>query len=121
MRTGDVAEIDSVGRVKIIDRVKNIMKLAQGEYVALEKIENLFSAYPSLAQIYVYGDSLQSYLVAIIVPDPVALASIASEMLGKHITPEDQAGLKEAIKDAHVNAHFLSGLTAYGQKLGLRG
>ncbi|EKM82807.1 hypothetical protein AGABI1DRAFT_82536 [Agaricus bisporus var. burnettii JB137-S8] len=121
LRTGDVAEIDSVGRVKIIDRVKNIMKLAQGEYVALEKIENLFSAYPSLAQIYVYGDSLQSYLVAIIVPDPIALASIASEMLGKHITPEDQAGLEEAIKDAHVNAHFLSGLTAYGQKLGLRG
>lgn len=121
LHTGDVAEIDTAGRVKIIDRVKNIMKLAQGEYVALEKIENLFSAYPSLAQIYVHGDSLQSYLVAIVIPDPASLAPIVSQILEKHITPEDQAGLEEAIRDAHVNAHFLSGLTAYGQKLGLRG
>jgi long-chain acyl-CoA synthetase len=121
LHTGDVAEIDTVGRVKIIDRVKNIMKLAQGEYVAVEKIENLFSAYPPLAQIYVHGDSLQSYLVAIVIPDPISLASIVSQILGRQITPEDQAGLEEAIKDAHVNAHFLSGLTMYGQQLGLRG
>ncbi|KAI6140743.1 hypothetical protein BKA82DRAFT_4208251, partial [Pisolithus tinctorius] len=32
IHTGNVAEVDSSRRFKIIDRVKNIMKLAQGEY-----------------------------------------------------------------------------------------
>ncbi|KAF9453282.1 long-chain-fatty-acid-CoA ligase [Macrolepiota fuliginosa MF-IS2] len=119
--TGDVGEIDPAGRVKIIDRVKNIMKLAQGEYVALEKIENLYSSNSAIAQIYVHGDSLQSYLLAVIVPDPVYLAGIASRILGKKIGPEDQAGLTEAIKDSRVNAHILDVLSEDGRKYGLNG
>lgn len=97
------------------------MKLAQGEYVALEKIENLFSSNPLIAQIYVHGDSLQSFLLAVVVPDPILLAGIASRILGKKFTPEDQAGLQEAIGDARVHAYFLNELTRDGQKFGLKG
>lgn len=50
------------------------MKLAQGEYVALEKVESLMCSHPFIAQIFIYGDSFQSYLIAIVVPDPIALA-----------------------------------------------
>jgi len=119
--TGDIAEIDSVGRVKIVDRVKNIMKLAQGEYVALEKIENLFSSIPHIAQIYVHGDSLQAYLVAVVVPDPILLSGIASRILGKKITPENEPALLEAIKDPGVEAHYLGEITKEGKKAGLKG
>lgn len=57
------------GSVKIIDRAKNIFKLSQGEYIAPEKLENVYIQSPFVAQIWVYGDSLQSWLVAIIVAE----------------------------------------------------
>ena len=57
------------GAIKIIDRAKNILKLSQGEYIAPEKLENIYSQIPEISQIFIYGDSLQHYLVAIMVPD----------------------------------------------------
>lgn len=69
IHTGDIGTILPNGALKIIDRKKNIFKLAQGEYIAAEKLENIFTQIDLLKQIFVYGDSLQHYLVAIAVPD----------------------------------------------------
>lgn len=100
---------------------QNIMKLAQGEYVAPERIENILSAAPIIAQIFVYGHSLQSYLLAVVIPDPINLARIASSILGKGITSTDIAELDEAVKDERVVKAILSILSEESSRSGLKG
>ena len=68
LKSGDIGLWTVNGCLQIIDRKKNIFKLSQGEYVAAEKIENVLLQSLLIGQCFVYGDSLQSCLVAIIVP-----------------------------------------------------
>ena len=68
--------IGDIGRImpndkglKIIDRKKEIFKLAQGEYIAPTKLEFVYSKCKYVMNICVYGNSFKNYLVAIIVPN----------------------------------------------------
>lgn len=97
------------------------MKLAQGEYVALEKIENTYTACPIVAQLYVHGDTLQPHLIAVVVADPAQLAGIASSYAGKTIKPEDLPALAQACNDDRVVQHVFNTLTAVGKKNALKG
>jgi long-chain acyl-CoA synthetase len=57
------------GTLKIIDRKKNIFKLSQGEYIIPEKVEQALTGSTLISQAFVYGDSFQHFLVAILVPE----------------------------------------------------
>ncbi|KDP28288.1 hypothetical protein JCGZ_14059 [Jatropha curcas] len=65
--TGDIGEIYPNGIVKIIDRKKNLVKLSQGEYVALEYLENIYGVTPIIDDMWVYGHSFKSMLIAVVV------------------------------------------------------
>ena len=56
--TGDVCQINANGSVKIIDRAKSIFKLSQGEYIAPEKLENIYSRSNRILQLWIHGTSL---------------------------------------------------------------
>jgi len=89
LHSGDIGVILPSGAIQLIDRKKNIFKLAQGEYIAPEKIENVLVKSPFVSQIFVYGDSLQSYLVAVITLDEKAVQKWAN---ANSINPEDLIG-----------------------------
>jgi len=79
LHTGDVGTILPNGALKIIDRKKNIFKLSQGEYVSPEKVENTYARAKGVAEVFLHGESLQNYAMAIVVPDKDALMAIAKE------------------------------------------
>lgn len=51
-----------------LDRRKNVLKLSQGEFVAVSRLESEYTDDPAIKQIYVYGNSERAYLLAVVVP-----------------------------------------------------
>ncbi|GAA0151961.1 ligase [Lithospermum erythrorhizon] len=77
--TGDVGEWQSNGSLKIIDRKKNIFKLSQGEYVAVENLENIYGLVSVIDSIWIYGNSFESFLIAVVNPNKQAIEQWAAE------------------------------------------
>nr|XP_019007614.1 long-chain acyl-CoA synthetase [Kwoniella pini CBS 10737]OCF46395.1 long-chain acyl-CoA synthetase [Kwoniella pini CBS 10737] len=119
--TGDIGEITPQGHLKIVDRVKNVVKLSQGEYVALEKLESFYALDPLFASLLVHADSTRSSLVAVAVLDPIQTSNFCSSALGKHVKPEDIRGLQEAVSDKKVRKLVLKRLAKISKQHKLNG
>ncbi|XP_012889249.1 PREDICTED: long-chain-fatty-acid--CoA ligase 6 isoform X2 [Dipodomys ordii] len=117
LHTGDIGKWLPEGTLKIIDRKKHIFKLAQGEYVAPEKIENIYIRSEPVAQIYVHGDSLKAFLVGIVVPDPEVMPLWAQKrgIEGEYAELCTRKELKKAILDDMVRLGKESGLYSFEQ------
>eukprot|EP00271_Cylindrocystis_brebissonii_P016386 TRINITY_DN3988_c0_g2_i1.p1 TRINITY_DN3988_c0_g2~~TRINITY_DN3988_c0_g2_i1.p1 ORF type:complete len:752 (+),score=150.20 TRINITY_DN3988_c0_g2_i1:264-2258(+) len=112
--TGDVGEWQADGSMKIIDRKKNIFKLSQGEYVAVENLENVFGNCKAVESVWVYGNSFEPTLVAVANPSQEGLLKWAAEnnVSGSY---EEVCATEEAKK------YILSELTAVGKSAKLNG
>jgi fatty acid CoA ligase FadD9 len=72
-RTGDIMALVGPDELVYVDRSKNVLKLSQGEFVAVSRLEAVFASSPLIRQIYLYGSSERAYLLAVVVPVPEAL------------------------------------------------
>lgn len=97
------------GAMKIIDRKKNIFKLSQGEYVAVESLESTYMRCPLISSIWIYGNSFESFLVAVVVPERQALQDWATN----NNVAENFESLCENLK---AKKYILDELNSVGQK-----
>ncbi|WJX60227.1 Long chain acyl-CoA synthetase 4 [Trifolium repens] len=112
--TGDIGEWLPNGSMKIIDRKKNIFKLSQGEYVAVENLENIFSQVPSIESIWVYGNSFEAFLVAVVTPSKQALERWAEE---NGISMD----FNSLCEDSRAKGYILEELSKIGKEKKLKG
>lgn len=113
--TGDIAEFDKNGHVKIIDRKKNLVKTLNGEYIALEKLESVYRASPLVANICVYAAEDKNKPIAIIVPAEPALVGLAnSNGIQGH-------GLEDLVGNEKLNGLVLRELQRAGRQGQLSG
>jgi len=95
-KSGDIMAQIGQDQLVYVDRRNNVLKLTQGEFVAISRLEALYTnGNPLIHQAYLYGTSNRSYLVGVIVPNRAALddMGIAGDDVSVH------SALREAIND----------------------
>ncbi|TDH52714.1 NAD-dependent epimerase/dehydratase family protein [Mycobacterium eburneum] len=68
-KTGDIMAEIAPDHLVYLDRSNNVIKLSQGEFVAVSKLEATYSTSRYIRQIFLYGSSEQPFLLAVVVPN----------------------------------------------------
>jgi len=108
--TGDIGCWQRDGNLAIIDRKKDLVKLAHGEYIALGKLESVWGGSRYVDFICAFGDSKHSAPVALVVPKAEILNKWAHD---NGIAVDD---FKAVCGNAKVQAEVLSSLLAECKK-----
>ncbi len=72
LETGDVAEIDEAGHLRITGRLRDTLVLANGLKLPPAEVERVLAEDEAVAQVCVVGDGLP-WPVAVVVPEPAAI------------------------------------------------
>jgi fatty acid CoA ligase FadD9 len=99
-RTGDVMAELGPDHLSYVDRRNNVLKLAQGEFVAVAQLEAVFASAALVRQIFLYGNSERPYLLAVVVPTDEALDKLANADL--------KAALSESLRQTAKQAELQS-------------
>merc|ERR1712146_96288 len=78
--TGDIGQFTPSGNLMIIDRKKDLVKLQQGEYVALSKVENVLKTSQYVELPMAYAVSLEKTNIALVCPMAPALKELGAEL-----------------------------------------
>ncbi|ODM89566.1 Long-chain-fatty-acid--CoA ligase 4, partial [Orchesella cincta] len=80
IKTGDIGEVHPDGVFKVIDRKKDLVKLSNGEYISLGKIESIIKTCKYVENACVCADSSHSYPVALICISQPHVKKLAAKM-----------------------------------------
>lgn len=111
-KTGDIGEFDASGHLRVIDRVKNLVKMQGGEYIALEKVEAVYRGSQTVVNVMIHADPEYSRPIAIIMPNEKVLIEKAKEV------GVDEHSIHS---DPKVRSLVLKDLQATGKRAGLVG
>ena len=112
-KTGDIGRIEADGKLTIVDRRKDLIKLQLGEYISLGKVESELKTCPLVDNCCIHGDGMQNYVVALIVPVKERLEALA-ERLG--VTGD----FEELCKHKDITGAVLKELQTHGKRVGLQ-
>lgn len=103
-RTGDVMAEVAPDQLVYVDRRNNVIKLAQGEFVAVANLETVYVGAPLVRQIFVYGNSERAYLLAVVVPTEEALRAHPDPVELKNSIRES---LQRTARSNHLHSYEL--------------
>ena len=117
--TGDIGTVmPGTLALKIIDRKKNIFKLSQGEYVAPDRLQNIYKNAVGIADIFVEGSGYESYLVAVVVPDEEIFGKL---MADKGVLDAAKMSFDQLLGHAEANRVILGELGRVAADAKLKG
>ncbi|EGG11621.1 uncharacterized protein MELLADRAFT_102462 [Melampsora larici-populina 98AG31] len=114
-KTGDIAQWNPDGTLAIIDRKKNLIKLAGGEYIALEKLESIYKSCSLVNNLCVHADSNANRPMAIVLPHEKNLDVLCKEI---GLGGGKEFGL--LCSDEKVKEVILKELNEMGKKAGFK-
>lgn len=112
--SGDIGEVLPNGTLKVIDRKKDLNKLANGEFVSLGKIESGLRNSIYVENMCICTDRYSNHVVAIISPNRLALSELASRLSKSHLSHE------EMCNDPDINDHVLKSIKRFSKELGFK-
>ncbi|KAK4702079.1 long-chain acyl-CoA synthetase, partial [Phenoliferia sp. Uapishka_3] len=137
LQTGDIGQWNPNGTLSIIDRKKNLVKLAGGEYVALERLESVYKSCQFVANICLHADSNANKAMAVRAPLPSPQSSLLTSTMNaqiifphesnvRHMVKEksipvgDHADLNELCHNEAINKAIMAELNMVAKKAGLK-
>ena len=123
LHTGDVGSIttNSGNVLRIIDRVKNLFKLSQGEYVAPDKVQLILVNSKYVNQIFLDGESKYSYAVALIYPELKECIKFLKENKKLGDIDYDKITYDDLIGNKDMEDEIVKDCDIVGRKSGLKG
>ena len=97
--TGDVGRLyPNYGNgLKIVDRVKEIFKLSQGEYIIPAKLESVYTKSIYVQQLMIYGNPTKNNIIAIVIPDKKKCAEALNTSIDDLVKDTENKKLLELI------------------------